>query len=346
MRKKTAAGRALERSKTGRRHHKARPDRVNPIARATYQKFLPLWLRNAARNLPHALDGQSTLDLVPAEARSNAASLGPAIVLGAGPSIHTQSHIAMIRDSGYRGVLVASDRILSSCLRESLVPEYVISVDAGREIADFYTDPLIKKQGSKIRAVLGITVDPEVTNRCNEAGMEIYWWIPVIDDYRDRASATNVLRLMTNSERHPVGLPCMVTGGNTGASAWVFTFSILHRSPVALVGLDLGYDASIEESQYYNELLARASGDASMVKFMLDKYKVYNPHLHRTYVTDPVFAWYRENLLQMARQVPIWEDGPVKTINCTEGGTVFGPGIEVMPLSQFLTTHKTGHIDA
>ena len=47
---------------------------------------------------------------------------------------------------------------------------------------------------------------------------------------------------------------------------------------------------------------------------------------------DPVFDYYREALLDLVKRTPSW----TKTINATEGGSLFGEGIENMKLSDFL----------
>jgi len=48
------------------------------------------------------------------------------------------------------------------------------------------------------------------------------------------------------------------------------------------------------------------------------------------FFTDPAYFWYRESFLELV------VDSDSKTINCTEGGILFGPGIDVGPLADFL----------
>jgi hypothetical protein len=55
-----------------------------------------------------------------------------------------------------------------------------------------------------------------------------------------------------------------------------------------------------------------------------------NPHVGETWFCDPAYYWFRDVFLEMAREADC------ETFNCTEGGILFGPGVRVMPLEQFL----------
>ena len=58
--------------------------------------------------------------------------------------------------------------------------------------------------------------------------------------------------------------------------------------------------------------------------------RLHNPHLNAWFYTDPAYMWYRQCFLEM-----VAEPG-CKTYNCTEGGILFGEGIDVIPLAAFL----------
>src|SRR5437667_142594 len=82
-----------------------------------------------------------------------------------------------------------------------------------------------------------------------EAGMELYWWNPLYDDYDAPHSHSRRVQELTN-------VPCMVTGGNVGSSAFVFAAAVLRASKVALVGFDMSYAPGTPalNTQYYYQL--------------------------------------------------------------------------------------------
>ena len=119
----------------------------------------------------------------------------------------------------------------------------------------------------------------------------------------------------------------MVSGGNSGSAAWVLAHTVLSKHKVVLVGMDLSYPpgTALEKTQYYKEL-QELFGERASDAFI----SVYNPYLKETWYADPAYYWYRQSLLQMARQAEC------VTYNCTEGGTVFGKSIKFIPLKDFL----------
>ena len=50
----------------------------------------------------------------------------------------------------------------------------------------------------------------------------------------------------------------------------------------------------------------------------------------RLWFTDPVYYSYREAFLQLARQADC------ETVNCSEGGILFGDGLQFQPFAEFL----------
>jgi hypothetical protein len=136
---------------------------------------------------------------------------------------------------------------------------------------------------------------------------------------------------MTKSEINPKGFPGLQTAGNVGAFSWIFSWAILGKSPTALIGLNLGYlaDAKIENTNHYDELLKVSDTPEDLSK----RYKkILNTDLDCEVLLDPVFDYYREAFLDLVKRTPSW----TKTINATEGGSLFGEGIENMPFSDFL----------
>lgn len=306
------------------------------ISQATISKTMRVGIANARKNAP--LIKNSIMDIPPAGKR-------PVMLISAGPSLHAQKSLLAIKNSGFSGITVAVDGTLGHCLRNGIVPDYVLTVDPHphrivrwfgdtkfmvRPQDDYFMrqdlDPalnrdevarnnelieLVNRHGPKIKAIISSSVSHDIALRCIESGMGLYWWNPLYDDFLAPGSFSKMLFRMTKA-------PCMVTGGNCGTSAWVFSHSVLKSPKVAMVGMDFSYPPGtpVEKTQYFDilkELMPDEPGKGLI--------KVFNPYLGETWHTDPAYYWYSESFKQMARVAPC------KTYNCTEGGILFGRGI-------------------
>lgn len=333
---------------------------VNRMADLTSQKAADLAMANAELN--QSCIQHTILDLARKKAgaeeekESSKERSEWAIVIAAGPSLHRKDPVAQILESGYDGTIISADGSLGHCLRSGLVPDYVLTLDPHpRRIVRWFGDPdlasqdeddyfrrqdldphlgideaatnreliqLIDEHGPRIKAVIATSASQRVTERCLEAGMELYWWNPVLDDF----DAPNSL---TARVYHRNKVPCMVSGGNVGSAAWVFAHAILKKKEIAVVGMDLSYapGTPLEKTQYYKEIVDIFGERA------LDAYiNVYNSYLKETWFTDPAYYWYRQTFLQMAREADCI------TFNCTEGGILFGKGVRFIPLREFLAS--------
>lgn len=317
------------------------------LAEATLRKTAEIGLANAKANLPYIR--RTIFDL----AGPDRLKPESAVVFGAGPSLHRRNPAATLREAGYDGAIVVSDAAMSYCLRNGLVPHYVVTVDShphriirwfgdpdlgSRPEDDYYRrqdlDPvhqdearanaqtieLVNAHGPAIKAIIATSSDSGITRRCLNAGMELYWWNPLYDDYDKPDSYSRRVHELT-------GVPCMVTGGNVGACAYVFADAVLGAPDVALVGFDLGYapGTSPFNTQYYYELL-ELLGDRASEAFI----EIHNPYTGETSVADPTYYWYRQVFLEIAAVASC------KTYNCTEGGTLFGDNIHFDSLQNFL----------
>jgi len=59
---------------------------------------------------------------------------------------------------------------------------------------------------------------------------------------------------------------------------------------------------------------------------------VYNPEFKTNCKQDPIFQYYSNALKEFIPRASEW----VKTVNATEGGAIFGEGIECMTFTNFL----------
>jgi hypothetical protein len=259
-----------------------------------------------------------------------------------------------LKKKGFKGYIISADGSMGHCLRNGIVPDFVVTVDPDpHRIIRWFGDPRLSQRpeddyferqdldpalntdqiarneelielvnlfGPKIRLIISTSSSPEIAQRCISAGMELYWWNPLYDDYDNPESVTRRIYKMNK-------VPCMVTGGNVGASAWVFAHTILKSPAVILTGMDCSYPpgTQVRNTQYYEHLLELFpdNPEAGLVK-------IYNPYLNETWITDPGYFWYAQIFKQMAPHAPCI------TYNCTEGGILFGQGIEFARLADVL----------
>jgi len=312
------------------------------IQKQTAKTLLLTWMQNFSQNLPEMnKPGAKTIaDLVPKRNNLDEPE-GSAIVIGRGPSVFKKNHLKMLVESDYRGTVFCTDGILIDALKAGVVPEkyknfLAVTVDGNREkIVKWYDDPLIDEHGKGIKAVLSTNVAHNVYERCRKAGIEVYWFHPLFDDYRSNESFSRLMKLMTTTEEHKRGCPSVSCGGNTGTTCWVLSHALLRHSPTCLIGIDLGYPEGmpLEQTHYFSGLMDATKGNMQMVRSMYRE--VVNPGGESAYA-DLVFWHYREAFLEMAAEV----NPKFKTINATGGGTLFGENIEWMDFGEFLKRYN------
>ncbi len=281
---------------------------------ATFERVAGVGLANAEENRPRI--ARSVLEL----AETPLGTGDAAVVVGAGPSLHRRRSLERLRGAGFAGTIVAADGALGACLRAGVAPHVVVTVDPHPErIVRWFGDPTLEKPrgddyfrrqemdpmhhddehganreveanralvdlvntyGPKIKVAAATSAAPTVVERCEQAGMDLYWWNPMYDDYDKPDSLSRRLWEMN-------GLPCLNGGGNVGTAAWVLTNAVLGE----------------------------------------------------TWFSDPAYHWFRDVFLEMVR------DADGQTVNCTEGGLLFGPGITTATLDTFLENAAGGTID-
>ena len=317
------------------------------LGHATFERIAELGLANADANRPFI--AHSVLELADAPLGCGDA----AIVVGAGPSLHRRKSLERIRAARFPGTIVVADGALGACLRAGVVPHVVVSVDPHAErMVRWFGDPdlaappaddyfrrqemdptmaadeiaanralvrLVDDAGPRIAASLATSVAPAVVGRCTKAGMPTYWWNPMYDDYEAPDSVSRRL-YETNA------LPCLNGGGNVGTAAWVLAHAVLGRRRLALVGIDFGYPAGTpyERTQYYPELRELFGDD------FVRAYVHVDTPLGERWFCDPAYWWFRDVFLEMVH------DADAETVNCTEGGILFGDGVPMVPLDDFL----------
>jgi hypothetical protein len=183
---------------------------------------------------------------------------------------------------------------------------------------------LVDRHGPGLKLAVATSAAPAVVDRCEKAGMELYWWNPMYDDYE---AAESVSRRLHRAN----GLPCLNGGGNVGTSAWVLAHAVLGKRRVGLIGMDFSYPPGTPHAntQYYPELVEMFGDRVTQAYVHID-----NPYLSERWFCDPAYYWFRDVFLEMAREADC------VTSNCSEGGILFGPGVEFTTLDGFL---ERGH---
>ena len=307
--------------------------------------MIDLWMYNFARNVSDILDGNSVR--LQSVFKNNSKSMknhkpnNSAIVIGGGPSVYENKHLETLANSNYKGAILCTDRMLVPCLKNGITlkkfPQFfVLTMDPYQITIKFYNDKIIKKHSKGISAIMSTCTIHETIEICKNYGLNMFWFHPLIDDFRKQGSINKIMNMMSKSDKNPDGFSGLQTGGNIGCFSWIFSWAILGCSPVGLIGLNMGVDGDtpLEKTQHYDQVLNHFDNDKSKVgKFYR---KVFNEDLGTESLLDPVFDFYREAFLDLVVRVPRW----TKTVNATEGGSLFGTGITNMRFVDFLNTYN------
>ena len=310
------------------------------------RKFVDLWMYNFARNIPDVLDGNSARLLNVfrngSKSRKNHKPDQPAIVIGAGPNVYEKKHLEVLANSNYKGVIACTDRMLAPCLKNGITPKkfpqfFVLSMDPYEITIKYYEDEIVKKHSKRISLIMSTCTIHETVEICKNYGFNIFWYHPLIDDFRKLESINKIMNMMSKSDKNPDGFPGLQTGGNVGCFSWIFSWAVLGCSPIGLIGLNMGVDGNtpIEKTAHYSQVLNHFNNEKSKVS---KRYrKVFNKEYGTETLLDPVFDFYREAFLDLVVRTPRW----TRTVNATEGGSLFGNRIENMKFTDFLTLIKS-----
>ncbi|MBE7438852.1 MAG: DUF115 domain-containing protein [Spirochaetales bacterium] len=323
-------------------------DEIGEIGRQHHEASI---LMNAAHNAKIAEKSLKDMRVLPPEKRKSS------IVISAGPSVKRRHSIRRIKESGFSGITIATDGSYVACLREGLVPDFVVSLDPHpTRIVRWFGDPdleensrgddyferqdlniefrnntkrindevieLVNQNARQTQALVASTVHRTVSDRLVAAGFPIFWWNPLVDGLHPGSLTRRLYELLP--------FPCVNTGGTVGTAAWLLAHTWLKVENVAVVGMDFGYHSElpIENTQTYYELLKHNGGsEETMPKY----FKQFDfPLTGQSFYTDPTYYWYRRNFLDLARTL-----GRI-TYNCTEGGTLVDETVHCLTLDDFL----------
>jgi hypothetical protein len=301
--------------------------------KSTYDEYFDSWIQNFTLNLPSIWNGVSAKKLSLERLEKSSA-----IVIGRGPSIKKNKHLEFLANSNFKGTIICCDGILISALKAGITPDkferfFVVTIDTQDRQKVCYDDPIVKKYGSKINAILSSTISPETLNIVKNSGLKIFWIHTLVDYNKGKNSFNYISGVMSRMKNQKLGLPAIQTGGNVGTSAWIIAWAILKKSHVGIIGMDHGYyskDRSDDDHIFPDDV------DQKSEAFKKAYPIVYNSQYNCEVQQDPIFQYYSNALKEFIKRV----SEKVKTINATEGGAIFGDGINCDSLENFIKKYN------
>ena len=302
-----------------------------------HKQWYDIWVKNFALNLNYIWNEPSAHELIP---KNDFSDISSALVIGRGPSLKKFDHLNVLSKSDYNGLIICSDGILIDALKNGVTPEkfenfYVVTIDAGESIKNFYDHDVVRKFGNKIKGIFSTVTHPFTLENARNAGIKPYWLHTLFDHSEGKKSFNQISAMMVRAKNHSNGLPAIQTGGNVGTSAWFVAWRILKCKKVGLIGIDHSWN----ENDSWEKIVSHGNDTPNQVKIdpksELSKRlfpKIYNPDFNCNCILDPIFQYYSLALKEFIHRSPEW----LQTINATEGGCIFGDRITCMTLKSFL----------
>jgi hypothetical protein len=305
------------------------PSASEVIRDMTSYSLLPLWMDNLARNLQAIRDGLDAYDLPRYS--------GPALILGAGPSVHVYKHLNLIKRAGWTHAVFCCDKLLGEVLHMGIKPSYVATVDGNPTVNNFFTRKDVKKHAKDITGVFNVLTHPSVIETWNAAGAKPWWFVSQMDTPDERGklehdSLTAILYELSNHKGIISGV------GNVGSFLWNLS-ATLGYSPLILVGFDFSEQVPNKADAVYFEFYTRwflqkfkdaayaglaqdRAADMHQIEVNPDftapftKPPFYRKGEHPHYLVNPIWKYYRDTLAMHI------VSSRVHTINATGNGCI------------------------
>lgn len=318
------------------------PNMFEKTIRKFYERDFDEWVTNFAGNINHIWAEKSAKELELFFNDNSTAEEKSAIVIGRGPSIKKHKHLELLANSNYKGSIICTDGALINVLNAGVTPEifpkfYVVTADPYKEQLQVYDNKIIDEFGAKIKGFFSTLTNPIAVERARRAGIQIHWYHPLFDYNEGKKSFNQISALMVRTIKHIDGLPAIQTGGNVGTSSWFVAWQILKCKTIGLIGINHGW----EEDDPLDMILSHGHNsnlqqvERNSLKFKKLFPTIYNPDFKTNCILDPLFQYYRNALLEFISRSPVL----ITTINCTEGGSIFGDRIISITFKNFLTNY-------
>jgi len=195
------------------------------------------------------------------------ASAQPVLVVSAGPSLYRNEILKRLHGR-FGGTIIATDGAYVQALRAGVIPDYVITLDPhptrmvrwfgdpdlekNQQGDDYFErqdlDPEFRKNSAQenqrnmalmnhyshqTKFIVATTSPLNVVARLLNAGVEPYWFVPLVDSPKKDG--------MTREMAQIAKVSALNTGGTVGTAAWAFAHCILKSPNIAVCGMDFGY---------------------------------------------------------------------------------------------------------
>jgi len=281
----------------------------------TVMGYLHDWINNLSNNFEVVKNGKD-IELIPEGGHTT-----PALIIGAGPSLKRKKHLELLAEKGFEGKIFAVDAALKDCLEAGVIPDYTVFLDASDMIFDFVNYNIIDEH--QPAAIMNVCTHPKVVNRWKG---DIYWY----QTYLEEIFVPNVTSLIWDL----TGKTAITPGGQCASLGWMLAH-VKKYNPIVLIGVDLSYPADMELEgtrlfKYYYE--NKGNRDKEQTLKFFDK-----TYHHNFFNTDCKFDLTFDQYANIAkRQFKEMNEVGGRIINCTEGGTLEGEGIECMCFEDLL----------
>jgi len=299
---------------------------IQQIGVNTALLLAPQWCKNIANNLSRIHCEKDIRDLYGVHAGKSA------IVVGAGDSLFDNAsktnHLEVLAKyvKSFDGIILVTDHYIDKFI-EYGIGDYVCIIDGSELIyTRFMDNKTVKNKRPDQKPNIGIFANCAHEKVINCWKDSIYFFTPSIP--------AEILPNATSLMEDFSGNTSINGGGHAGALAWNLA-AWMGCKEIALVGIDLSYKITtpLKQLQSYNMYL-NALGKEHVKE---GYFEGINPFFGIQYRTDSIYDAFKEAMINWI--LAFQERGTCKTINCTEGGSIYHRDIESMYLEDFLESH-------
>lgn len=283
----------------------------------TIDVFAQLWVENIRDNFETIKAGKDIRDMPQKE--------GPALIIGAGPSLTRKKHLDLLAEKGFNGTIFATDSILKTCLEHGVVPDYILMIDGSEKVLSHIDHDIVDEFANKIGAIMNVVTHPTVVKRWKG---KIFWYETAIPDIM-LPNFTRIINILFEKTQ-------FLTSGHVASIGWNVAHEKRHN-PIVSIGIDLGnpMDVPIEKAWNFNDKMDILK-DVEKVR---EYYKNY--YHHTVFNTDCYYDPATLSFLNGSRiHLKLIAKQGIRVINCTEGGSLEGEGIECMRFADFLEENR------
>jgi hypothetical protein len=287
----------------------------------TRYAFEALWMRNTIDNVP-ALVGKKSISCLKGALRGK-----PAIVVNAGPSLLNQ--LQALHGIQHRVHLIAVDTALTPLLKGDIVPDFVVTLDAGFHNAlDFnylFTHGL---EHGNMALVADVVTNPIILSHWKGP---LYFSETSLETPGSEIYDSPVTPLFNLLHDCFPPVDTLASGGSISTTALELSL-LLEAEPIYTTALDLSYTdykTHVNSSSHYDNMYSSSNRlrtiESSMLEAINGRELMNLPSIHRGEVlSDYVFSQYAgwiEKQQALAKRIT----------NCTERGAAL-KGLSHIPL--------------